>query len=89
MIFKVIGDEAEFLSTNNDLELKVMRSVCHEYLKDESVKPIILAAFQTLFDKGFAKFRNNLRRKIHSNLEASSGTCRNLPCLMIWIPMVS
>ena len=63
MIFKVIGDEAEFLSTNNDLELKVLRSVCHEYLKDESVKPIILAAFQTLFDKGFAKFMHQLTAK--------------------------
>ena len=38
----------------------MLRSVCHKYNKDESVKPVILAAFQKLFDKGFAKFMHQL-----------------------------
>lgn len=56
----VRGDEADFLSTNKDLALKVLKSVCNRYHKDATVKPVILAAFQKLFDKGFAKFMHQL-----------------------------
>ena len=54
------GEEADFLTTNKDLALKVLDSVCNRYHKDESVKTAILTAFGKLFDKGFAKLLDDL-----------------------------
>ena len=54
------GDEADFLSTNKDLAQKILLSVCNRYHNDETVKQVILAAFQKLFSKGYAKFLDQL-----------------------------
>ena len=56
----VRGHEADFLSTNREIAVKVLKSVCSKYFRDNTVKTVILAAFQKLFDKGFAKFMHQL-----------------------------
>ena len=53
-------DEEDFLSTNKDLAQKILLSVCNRYHNDETVKQVILAAFQKLFSKGYAKFLDQL-----------------------------
>ena len=59
----VRGSEAEFLTSNKDLATKVLTSVCKRYGNDEIVKPMILAGFKKLFDKGYAKFLHELTDK--------------------------
>ena len=54
------GKEEEFLTTNKHLATKVLKGVCKKYGSDEKVKKVILAAFQKLFDKGYAKFMDEL-----------------------------
>ena len=54
------GSEQEFLSSNKDIAEKVLHSITKKYSNDENVKPVILAAFEKLFSKGFAKLLSDL-----------------------------
>ena len=64
------GEESEFLSTNKELAIKVLNSVCNRYHKDDLVKATILAAFNKLFDKGYAKLLNQLTEVERSVFES-------------------
>ena len=57
------GSEQEFLSSNRDIAEKVLCGISKKYHHDENVRLTILAAFQKLFDKGFAKFLSDLTDK--------------------------
>ena len=64
------GPERDFLSSNKDLALKVLRSVCKRYQQDQSAKTLIIASFQKLFDKGFIKLIDDLPPEIRREFEA-------------------
>ena len=54
------GEESEFLSTNRTQAEKILKQQCEKYFKDVDTKPVILKAFQKLFDNNHAKLLRDL-----------------------------
>ena len=54
------GEEHDFLTTNRDRALKVLEQQCKKYHKDIETRKSILAAFQKIFENGFASPLNEL-----------------------------
>ena len=54
------GEESEFLSTNRAQAEKILKQQCEKYFKDFDTKPVILKAFQKLFDNNHAKLLRDL-----------------------------
>ena len=63
------GPERDFLSSNKDLAVKVLRSVCKRYHKDPKAKELILGSFKKLFDKQFIMMMDQLTPEETSQFE--------------------
>ena len=54
------GTEEEFLSSNRYQAEKILNQQCLKYFNEEATKPVILKAFQKLFDNKHAKLMRDL-----------------------------
>ena len=57
------GKERDFLSSNRDRAIKVLRQQCKKYFNDDQNKPGILEAFDKLFRNGHAKLLSQLTQE--------------------------
>ena len=58
------GKEEEFLSSNREQAEKILNQQCSKYFRDDATKPVILKAFNKLFDNGHAKLFKDLAPEV-------------------------
>ena len=57
------GPESEFLSSNRDIAIKILDSVCHRYRKNEEVKRLLIGALQKMIDSNIMEKLDSLDLK--------------------------